>query len=157
MSSLHPPTARRVLAIDPATRHTGVAYVSGSTDTITCPTKLRGDDRLDWWAHTYNILVHDERPDVVVYEAPFIHRQRPASGVALVELHVKLRDVLRVHGIVSTVVPPSLLKQRATGKGNAGKPEMIAAARALGWDGDGDDQADAWLLWHGAHQGWWVS
>ena len=70
--------------------------------------------------------------------------------------NVKLRDVLRRRRVPSVVVPPSLLKRRATGKGNADKAQMMAAARALGWDGDGDDQADAWLLWHGAREGWWA-
>lgn len=146
----------RVLALDPATRHTGVAYASGSTDTICCPVKLTGDDRLDWWAQAFDVLIRDERPALVVHEAPFIHPRRPASGIALVELHVKLRDVLRRRRVPSVVVPPSLLKRRATGKGNADKAQMMAAARALGWDGDGDDQADAWLLWHGAREGWWA-
>lgn len=48
--NLHP---ARILALDPATRRTGVAYVSGGTDTICCPAKLTGDDRLDWWAQAF--------------------------------------------------------------------------------------------------------
>ena len=35
------------------------------------------------------------------------------------------------------------LKKFATGNGNSGKPEMIAAAQAAGFDVSNDDQADA--------------
>lgn len=45
-------------------------------------------------------------------------------------------------------VPVGTIKKHATGKGNAGKPAMIAAAIAKGWlpeDSKDDDQADA--LW----------
>ena len=38
------------------------------------------------------------------------------------------------------------LKKWATGKGNAGKPRMIEAARARGWEPVDDNEADAQLL-----------
>lgn len=44
-------------------------------------------------------------------------------------------------------VPPATLKLYATGKGNAGKPEMLTeAVRRLGYEGHDDNEADAmWL------------
>lgn len=39
------------------------------------------------------------------------------------------------------------LKKHATGKGNAGKPEMMKAAKERGWTPQDDNEADAlWLL-----------
>lgn len=144
----------RILALDPATRRTGLCRPDGSTDTLICPAKLAGDDRLDWWWHSFNIVIHDLQPTRIVYESPFIG-PHVRSGLALVELHVKLRDVIRRHGIVHTAVPPSTLKKAATGNGNTGKEQMMIAARRLGWKGDGDDEGDAYLLWWGAREGWW--
>ncbi|KKM03870.1 hypothetical protein LCGC14_1770110 [marine sediment metagenome] len=47
-------------------------------------------------------------------------------------------------------IPVGTLKKFATGKGNAGKPMMIAAAQEKGWmalDNNSDDEADAlWVL-----------
>ncbi len=44
-------------------------------------------------------------------------------------------------------VPVSTLKKHATGKGNADKAKMVAAAEAQGWKVGDDNQADAcWLL-----------
>lgn len=43
-------------------------------------------------------------------------------------------------------VPVGTIKKHATGKGNAGKEEMIAAARAKGFNPTDDNQADALAL-----------
>lgn len=44
-------------------------------------------------------------------------------------------------------VPPTTLKLFATGKGNSDKDAMIEAAiRRFGFEGHGNDEADAWLL-----------
>jgi Holliday junction resolvasome RuvABC endonuclease subunit len=68
-----------------------------------------------------------------------------------------IRLALHEAGIPFAVVQPSTLKRLATGKGNAGKDEVLAAAiRRLGFDGHDNNEADAlWLLaaghvWYGA-------
>jgi Holliday junction resolvasome RuvABC endonuclease subunit len=43
-------------------------------------------------------------------------------------------------------VPVGTIKRSATGRGNAGKPEMIAAMRRLGHLPDDDNEADALAL-----------
>ena len=44
-------------------------------------------------------------------------------------------------------IPVGSIKRHATGKGNAPKPAMIAAARARGWTPANDNEADAlWIL-----------
>lgn len=51
------------------------------------------------------------------------------------------------HGIPMTARPVAAIKKHATGKGNAGKAEMIQAARDAGWHPVDDNDADAlWLL-----------
>ena len=43
-------------------------------------------------------------------------------------------------------VPVGSIKKHATGKGNAGKPEMVAAAQAKGYPITDDNEADALAL-----------
>ena len=47
-------------------------------------------------------------------------------------------------------VPVGTIKKHATGKGNAGKTEVIAAMRALGHPVTDDNEADALALLHWA-------
>lgn len=47
-------------------------------------------------------------------------------------------------------VPVGTIKKHATGKGNAGKADVIAAMRALGHSIDDDNEADALALLHWA-------
>ncbi len=50
-------------------------------------------------------------------------------------------------GIPYQGIPVGTLKKYATGKGNAGKPAMIAAACAKGWEPVDHNEADAlWIL-----------
>ena len=50
------------------------------------------------------------------------------------------------HQIPYQGVPVGTIKKHATGKGNAGKAEMIAAAKARGFDPVDDNHADALAL-----------
>jgi Holliday junction resolvasome RuvABC endonuclease subunit len=47
-------------------------------------------------------------------------------------------------------VPVGTIKRHVTGKGNAGKPEVIAAVRALGFKPGDDNEADALAILHWA-------
>lgn len=49
-------------------------------------------------------------------------------------------------GIPYQGVPVGTIKKHATGKGNAGKPEMIAAMKAKGFAPESDNDADALAL-----------
>lgn len=51
-----------------------------------------------------------------------------------------------LRGIPYRGVPVGTIKRHATGKGNAGKPEMIAAAKARGFTPIDDNEADALAL-----------
>ncbi|MCM8623159.1 MAG: hypothetical protein NFW16_15840 [Candidatus Accumulibacter sp.] len=50
------------------------------------------------------------------------------------------------HQIPYQGVPVGTIKKHATGKGNAAKTEMVAAARASGFDPQDDNEADALAL-----------
>ena len=54
------------------------------------------------------------------------------------------------HNLPYQGVPVGTIKKHATGKGNAGKPEMIAAAQARGYAPIDDNEADALALLHWA-------
>ena len=54
------------------------------------------------------------------------------------------------HNIPYQGVPVGTIKKHATGKGNAGKDEMIAAIRARGHTPGDDNEADALALLHWA-------
>ena len=61
------------------------------------------------------------------------------------------------HEIPYQGVPVGTIKKYATGKGNAGKPEMIAAAKTRGFNPIDDNEADAlalldWVLAQGGVQ-----
>jgi Holliday junction resolvasome RuvABC endonuclease subunit len=54
------------------------------------------------------------------------------------------------HKIAYQGVPVGTIKKHATGKGNAGKDEMIAAAKAKGHPVENDNEADALAILHWA-------
>ena len=54
------------------------------------------------------------------------------------------------HQIPYQGIPVGTIKKHATGKGNAGKDEMLAAARARGFVPADDNEADALALLHWA-------
>ncbi len=81
-------------------------------------------------------------PDLIVAEA--IGTRHVATAIALATVHALVLDVFSPVVTVS----PATLKKFATGKGNATKTQMVAAAIRCGWDGDGqDDACDAWWLY----------
>ena len=55
-----------------------------------------------------------------------------------------------LRGIPYEGVPVGTIKKHATGKGNANKDAMIAAARARGFDPKDDNEADALAILHWA-------
>lgn len=103
-------------------------------------------------------------PTVIVFEAPVLPRAKYNKDTKKVEGGVSLLTTRKLQGLAGVLemvahreglecveVQPAEAKQALTGKGNAKKPEMIAAARALGFDPfvmrvngeDASDEADA--------------
>lgn len=61
-------------------------------------------------------------------------------------LMATLQSWAELRGIPYEGVPVGTIKKHATGKGNANKDAMIAAARARGFDPKDDNEADALAL-----------
>ena len=94
-----------------------------------------------WLEEMCEKLVH---PEVIAYEQPH-HRGGAATELAYGFLtEVKTRAATQ--HIELMPVHSSTLKKWATGRGNAGKPEMIAEAKRRGFDPTDDNEADACLL-----------
>lgn len=85
------------------------------------------------------------KPEVIAYEQPH-HRGGPATEVAYGFLTVIKLDAAE-YGIELMPVHSSTLKKWATGKGNAGKGEMVFEAKRRGYNPQDHNEADACLLY----------
>ncbi len=140
----------RILALDPAT-HCGWVYdngdsVHGGTWDFTEKRDESGMRPLRMKRNLEEIL--DMGVDLVVFEAAR-HGAPKMQGALVVQ--AELQGIIKAE-CAERQIPykgysPSEIKKHATGKGNAGKPQMIAAARARGWNPVDDNHADAmWIL-----------
>jgi Holliday junction resolvasome RuvABC endonuclease subunit len=140
-----------ILALDPAT-HCGWAHSAGGYGTWDL--SIRRDEskgmRLMRLRGKLNELIKNVGVDVVYYEAA--RNAGPKMQGALV-VQAEIQGVIVLWCEDNMVeyrgVSPSEVKKHATGKGNAGKEQMIAAAQAK-WPEIGsmdDNTADAlWIL-----------
>jgi Holliday junction resolvasome RuvABC endonuclease subunit len=134
-------SAPRVVGLDLSITATGWCGADGAVETWKLPAK-RGDGRL---REIYN-LVRSWRlmADVVCIEDLPTH----AHGAGITGMvHGVTRLALRQDDVPYVLVPPASLKKYATGKGNAGKPEMaVALYKRTGLELGDDNQVDAaWL------------
>lgn len=138
-----------ILAIDPATK-TGWAHSCGTSGTWDL--SIRRDEsagmRLIRFRSKVNEILRAVGVDLLVFEAA--RNAAPKMQGALV-VQAEIQGVLKAwcedNAVAYRGYSPSEIKRRATGKGNANKAAMVAAAR-LRWPSVADDnQADAlWLL-----------
>lgn len=105
----------------------------------------RGMPRLAWIRDQVLDLSVDA--DVVVLEGYAMGSKRQSHTRAIGELGGVVRLALFERGTPYVEVPPATLKKLATGRGNAPKEEVLAAAiRRLGYGGHDNNEADAlWL------------
>lgn len=143
----------RVVGLDLSLTATGVAAEDGP---LVLSTSLRGMERLAWlqeevWITSSTCLTDGcscdgyHPPDLVVLEGYAYGRLN--QGHQLGELGGAVRLTLHREGVPFVDVPPACLKKYATGRGNAGKEEVLAAAiRRLSYGGHDHNEADAlWL------------
>ncbi len=105
----------------------------------------RGMARLHWIRNSVVLLaVH---ADLVVIEG-YAYGAKGSAVINIGELGGVLRLALYDGAIPYVEIPPTSVKLFATGKGNVGKPDMLAAAiRKLGYSRNDHNEADAlWLL-----------
>ncbi len=95
----------------------------------------------------FNRWLGDIAPAValVVYEQT--HNRGGGATEVAAGFATRVQEFCARAGIEHTAIHSAVLKKFATGRGNAKKPDMIAAARErCGYLGADDDEADALLL-----------
>jgi Holliday junction resolvasome RuvABC endonuclease subunit len=137
----------RILALDPAT-HCGWATsvaVFGVWD-LTPKRDESAGMRLIRLRSKLQEVIESEAINLVVFERP--GGRNTGAVIVQSEIQGQIKTVCEDKHINYRAYSSKEIKTFATGKGNAGKPAMIAAARAkLGYIRNNDNEADAlWLL-----------
>ncbi len=131
----------RVLGLDLSLTASGYAYNEEVVGVIR--SKAKGERRLAEIRDAVEELAFEA--DVVVLEGYSYASANQAHQIG--ELGGVIRLTLWQRRKPFVEVPPAVLKKFATGKGNADKDAMLAAAiRRFGFEGDNNNAADAWLL-----------
>lgn len=137
----------RIIAIDPSLTSTGLAmWRKGIIGVHTIQVGTRGPERLDDIWRGITSVPGWGVPELVLIEGYAHGRSNQAHQLG--ELGGVLRHQFYRLGVPIVEVPPSTRAKIATGKGNAGKEEVLASAiRRLGYEGHSPDEADAlWIL-----------
>lgn len=136
-----------VVALDLSLTSTGVcsSQAPDAPFRIRPPKEMRGVERLYWILA--EIIKATDGADLVVIEG-YSYSSRHSHAHALGELGGVIKLAFHTRGMPFVVLSPSTRMKLATGKGNARKEAVLAAAiRRLRYGGSSDDEADAmWLL-----------
>lgn len=136
-----------VVGVDLSLKCNGFADLWGTYAVKTLPRVMRegGAARLDWLtSQLARRMVR--RPDLAVIE-DYAYGTSNNGTAAIHEWGGVARLWLHRHGIPYVLVSPTTLKMYATGKGNAPKDDVFAAALRRCPDIQNNDAADAWWLW----------
>lgn len=142
--------SRLVLGIDPGLQSLGYCLPNGSPGTIK-PGTRKGVERLQYLRHVVLDMATGvgaiRQVDLVVLEGFAMGSKRQAYSYEIGGLGWILRVALTEAGVRWIEIPPASLKVLATGRGNANKDMMLAAAiRRLGYEGADHNEADScWL------------
>jgi Holliday junction resolvasome RuvABC endonuclease subunit len=141
----------RILALDPATKcgwaRIGDAKIASGVWDLSIRKDESGGMRLLRLESKLNVCL-EAGLDLVVFEAAR-NATRNTQGALVVQALLQGVIVLwcEKREIDYRGFSPSEIKKHATGKGNANKDLMLAAARQRGWHPVDDNHADAlWLL-----------
>lgn len=134
------------MGLDLSLTSTGVS-VGGMTRSI--QSKRNGVERLVEIRDAIIEIAVESKVQVAVIEG-YSYASRQSQSHSLGELGGVVRVALFEAGIPFVVVPPTSRAKFATGKGNAGKAEVVSAVSAktgIIWaGGDGADRCDAWVM-----------
>ena len=135
-----------LIGLDLSLTSTGVS-VNGKTSVIS--TKARGAERLHIVSSAILDLCSSEKIVCAIIEGySFASRNSQAHSIG--EMGGAVRMKLWENRIPYVEVPPTCRAKFATGKGNAGKSEVVSSISAktgiIFSGGGGDDECDAWLL-----------
>lgn len=150
-----------ILGLDLSTTRTGIALIhhtTGAIESLTAYKPRKGTTayRCDTTALHVGAVLQRYQGQIVDVWAEDIGTRMIAAAIGLGRVHqavwqiiVEHRDLTDPNADPLGLIPPAELKRFATGKGNAKKPEMRAAAQARWPEHDltpyGDDEVDA--LW----------
>lgn len=135
----------KIIAIDPSLTCTAIAtWVDGDIDTLTIKSRSKGAARLADIRHGVDGIAHDARLVLIEGYAHGRHQRAHYMG----ELGGALRLWAWDRKIPQVDVAPTSRAKLATGRGNAGKEEVLAETiRRLDYQGHSNDVADAlWIL-----------
>lgn len=136
---------RRPVGIDPSLTGTGAS--DGRTAiTLKPPARLAGLERIRWIVEQSVLLCGEAYASCVVIEGP-AYGKNTGSAHERAGLWWKLYDAFDLLRLDVVVVPPTVLKKYATGKGNADKDAvLLSTARRFDWFAGDNNAADAlWL------------
>lgn len=133
------------IGVDLSLASTGIS--NGSTTHLIRPKLILGLDRIRWiGSQILGGCVTLDKPVTIAIEGPSYgsqHGKEHERG----GLWWHVVEKLDQFGYPVLVVAPATLKKYATGKGNAGKDQvLLAASRRFDWFAGGNDEADALFL-----------
>lgn len=136
----------QLMGLDLSLTSTGYSI---NQETGVISTKAKGAQRLSVMSNSVLNLIKGNSVDVVILEGySFASRNSQAHSIG--ELGGAVRMRLWEQDVPFIEVPPTCRAKFATGKGNAGKNEVISSISAktnIVWSGSGaDDECDAWIL-----------
>jgi crossover junction endodeoxyribonuclease RuvC len=135
-----------LLGLDLSLTSTGYS-LRGETGIIS--TKKKGPERLSVINKMVIEVCLDKKIDCVIVEG-YSFGSRNSQAHSIGELGGCVRMTLWERGIPYVEVPPTSRAKFATGKGNAGKTEVISAISSrtgkVFSGGGADDECDAWVL-----------
>ena len=140
------------VGIDPSLSGCGIAVLGRGKPflrTVSTESKDILYERVDYILGCVMKALNRATPDTVAIciEEPFIHAKHAHGALGIIGLGYAIREMLYTCGYSWTEVPVSSLKKFATGKGNAGKTEVIASViKRWGADVKNDNEADAFAL-----------
>lgn len=138
----------RTIGLDLSLTSTGIGLVDSDGTYATMRVKpnatLRGHDRLDWILD--HITTHIGTPNLIVIEGPSYgsegRGQHERAGLWWLVTH----RLWSAHQDLA-IAPPTCVKRYATGKGNAGKDDVLReVVRRFATFNGGNDEADALVL-----------
>jgi Holliday junction resolvasome RuvABC endonuclease subunit len=142
-------TSATVLGLDLSLTATGVAGNAGGgwATVIKPPAKLRGHERMAY-IRGQILDLHLPGVDLVAIEGPSYGSQAGQAGHhERAGLFWLVTHYLWAEGRPFAVIPPATVKKYATGRGNAGKDDIMReVARRFPWFGGDNNAADATVL-----------